>query len=76
MSTITVALLFAALLGVPAAQGFTWEPCDKDAVPFIPDQVALTPDPPVIGNQVLFNIVGQNNGACPAQSPVLCCMLS
>jgi hypothetical protein len=41
-----------------SAHGFTWTACDTDVVPFVPDQVSLTPDPPVIGSQVLFNIQG------------------
>jgi hypothetical protein len=57
--TRTVLLLLAGLLH---AQAFTWAPCDTDKVPFIPDNVALVPDPPVIGSQVTFNIKGSNSG--------------
>jgi len=53
-------LILLLLSGVLHAQAFKWEPCDADKVPFVPDNVALVPDPPVIGSQVTFNIKGSN----------------
>lgn len=56
----TPALLsWVLLLGcVLSCRAFTWEPCDADKVPFIPDHVDLVPDPPAAGGQVVFKIKG------------------
>jgi hypothetical protein len=43
---------------VLSCSAFTWEPCDADKVPFIPDHVDLVPDPPAAGGQVVFKIQG------------------
>ena len=51
-------LLILALAAAGSASAFTWEACDADKVPFIPDAVALDPDPPIIGGSVVFNIKG------------------
>lgn len=40
------------------AHAFTWQACDVDKVPFVPDTVLLVPDPPAAGGQVTFNIQG------------------
>jgi hypothetical protein len=57
---LTSVLLLVCLLSCSA---FTWEPCDADKVPFIPDHVDLLPDPPAAGGQVVFKIQG-NAGIC------------
>eukprot|EP00882_Tetradesmus_deserticola_P002861 GHRQ01003043.1.p1 GENE.GHRQ01003043.1~~GHRQ01003043.1.p1 ORF type:complete len:182 (+),score=52.28 GHRQ01003043.1:157-702(+) len=52
---LPLVLLLACGLNCDA---FTWEPCDADKVPFIPDHVDLVPDPPAAGGQVVFKIQG------------------
>jgi len=62
-----VVVLVALVLVATGASAFTWTPCDKDVVPFTPDNVQLTPDPPVIGDSVTFSING--NAGEPPQRP-------
>ena len=69
-------LVLLLLSGVLHAQAFKWEPCDADKVPFVPDNVALVPDPPVIGSQVTFNIKGSNAGMSAFVFTILPCLPS
>jgi hypothetical protein len=60
------AALVVGACTLPAAHAFTWQACDADKVPFVPDTVHLVPDPPAAGGQVTFNIQG-NAGAVPGR---------
>jgi hypothetical protein len=40
-------------------------------VPFIPDVVTLTPDPPVIGGDVDFGITGKAGESCRRRRPLI-----
>jgi hypothetical protein len=73
-------LYWVLLLGcVLSCRAFTWEPCDADKVPFIPDHVDLVPDPPAAGGQVVFKIQGNAGkvseyaSACPEACYQLLC---
>lgn len=39
--------------------GMSWKPCEDAGKLFVPSKVELTPDPPTIGEKVLFSIKGQ-----------------
>jgi hypothetical protein len=54
-----------------ARAAFTWEACDGDAAPFKASNVALTPDPPVIGGSVTFTIDAAA-GACYVWPVAVC----
>ncbi|KAF8069539.1 npc-2 [Scenedesmus sp. PABB004] len=56
MRGLLAAVALVAALG--GASAFTWTPCDADKVPFTPDVVQLTPDPPQAGGSVTFVIKG------------------
>jgi hypothetical protein len=66
---LTCLLLLVSAL---SCSGFTWEPCDADKVPFIPDHVDLVPDPPAAGGQVVFKIQGNAGNPLDCASGVLC----
>ena len=71
-----LALLVLAAAAAPrgARAAFTWEACDADAAPFKAIDVALAPDPPVIGGSVAFTIKatagarGGGGGALPRRA--------
>ena len=67
----TLLVVYVVCMECRPAVAFSWQPCDQDQVPFMPDEVHLNPDPPVIGSQVLFNIVGKNDGAIRLTSSML-----
>ena len=53
------AMVLVLLLAAAAARGasaFTWEACDGGVAPWKVSDVALSPDPPVIGSSVTFTI--------------------
>lgn len=57
LRTLVVVAAVALAAAPRGARAFTWEACDADASPpFAASDVALSPDPPVIGGGVAFTI--------------------
>lgn len=71
MRSLAVLLLVLCCCG-SAVQGMSWKPCadptNNGVKEFLPDAVELQPDPPTIGDSVMFSIKGQADREVPSGS--------